>query len=162
MSITNSYGAYKMIKVIFSILTLAVIFQSPAHAVSEKYRQRLEHSGCSQQTELLGCDFNKTKIQNARSGYGKNDGGQAITTVRFSAFAGNYAANRKNGEKTAEIHIEQQSVYVNGKEIKDVNHLGDILTFQQGYVTYTLSVKQSAKNIWTDSNTKNSGTIVKE
>lgn len=151
-----------MKKAIFATLALAAICQSPAHAISEKYRQQLEHSGCTQQTEFQGCDVHKTKAQNARAGVGRHDDTKANATAGLSAFVGNYLASHKNGDKMADIHIEQGAVYVNGTEIKDVNHVGDVLTFQQGYVTYTLYAKQSAKDGWDDPNSGSSGPLRKE
>lgn len=43
------------------------IFISPAHAISEKYRQQLERSGCTQVTEGNGCDITKTKAENMKA-----------------------------------------------------------------------------------------------
>lgn len=41
-----------------------------AQAIDKKYAQKLERSGCTQVTELQGCDINKTKAENARAGFG--------------------------------------------------------------------------------------------
>jgi len=56
-------------KAVFAALALTVFIQSPAHAISEKYRQQLERSGCTQQSELQGCDIHKSKPRNARAGF---------------------------------------------------------------------------------------------
>ena len=42
----------------------------PAHAIDAKYREKLERSGCTQVTEMQGCDINKTKDENAEAGFG--------------------------------------------------------------------------------------------
>ncbi|MBL8261601.1 MAG: hypothetical protein JNM58_04180 [Xanthomonadaceae bacterium] len=43
---------------------------SSAQAIDKKYRAALERSGCTQLTEMQGCDINKTKAQNAQAGFG--------------------------------------------------------------------------------------------
>lgn len=48
-------------------LTLMAFLISPAHAISEKYRQQLERSGCTQVTDGNGCDITKTKDQNMKA-----------------------------------------------------------------------------------------------
>lgn len=52
---------------IISGLTLITIFASPAHAISEKYKQQLERSGCTQVTDGNGCDITKTKAENMKT-----------------------------------------------------------------------------------------------
>jgi hypothetical protein len=57
-------------KIKLGIVVIAVLFTGTfAHAISEKYRQQLEHSGCTQMSELQGCDVTKTKLQNAKAGF---------------------------------------------------------------------------------------------
>ena len=41
-----------------------------AQAIDQKYREKLERSGCTQVTEAQGCDINKTKEENAKAGFG--------------------------------------------------------------------------------------------
>lgn len=49
----------------FWLIVVACIYSIPAHAISAKYRAKLERSGCTQQTDANGsCDVNKTKKQN--------------------------------------------------------------------------------------------------
>jgi hypothetical protein len=40
-----------------------------AHAIDPKYARKLEKSGCTQASELQGCDINKTKAENAKAGF---------------------------------------------------------------------------------------------
>lgn len=54
-------------KFIFLIGLTMMVALSPAHAISEKYRQQLERSGCTQITDGNGCDITKTKAENMRS-----------------------------------------------------------------------------------------------
>lgn len=53
-------------KIIF-ITGMIILSVSPAHAISEKYRQQLARSGCTQLTDRNGCDITKTKSENMRS-----------------------------------------------------------------------------------------------
>lgn len=58
-------------KLFLSALIAACALASlSAQAVDSKYRKKLEQSGCTQVSELQGCDINKTKAQNAKSGFG--------------------------------------------------------------------------------------------
>ena len=49
------------------------VFQLPAHAISESYRQQLENSGCTQVTENQGCNLNKSREWNERHGLTDGD-----------------------------------------------------------------------------------------
>jgi hypothetical protein len=52
--------------------TLFLALSSSAAGIDEKYRQQLERSGCTQVSELQGCDIHKTKAQNAQAGFGND------------------------------------------------------------------------------------------
>ncbi|HDZ8838354.1 hypothetical protein [Aeromonas veronii] len=52
------------------LITLTLIGITPAHAISAKYAEQLERSGCTQVTEAQGCDIHKTKAENAKAGFG--------------------------------------------------------------------------------------------
>lgn len=53
------------------IASTITLLTSPAHAISAKYRQQLEQSGCTQVTDADGsCDIHKTKSQNAKQNIG--------------------------------------------------------------------------------------------
>ncbi|MCR3972598.1 hypothetical protein NUK55_16030 [Aeromonas veronii] len=52
------------------LITLTLLGITPAHAISAKYAEQLEHSGCTQVTEAQGCDIHKTKAENAKAGFG--------------------------------------------------------------------------------------------
>ena len=51
------------------LLSLTLLGSTSAHAISAKYRQQLEHSGCTQASELQGCDIHKSKAENAKAGF---------------------------------------------------------------------------------------------
>ena len=52
------------------LITLTLLGIAPAHAISAKYAEQLERSGCTQVTEAQGCDIHKTKAENAKAGFG--------------------------------------------------------------------------------------------
>ena len=58
-----------MNKIILPALAILLLAQSPAHAINDKYRKQLEKSGCTQVSELQGCDIHKTKAENAKAGF---------------------------------------------------------------------------------------------
>ena len=55
---------------LFTTLTLALVAAAPAHAISAKYREQLERSGCTQMTDGITCDIHKTKAENAAAASG--------------------------------------------------------------------------------------------
>ena len=52
------------------ILTLTLLGSAQVHAINHKYAEQLERSGCTQVSELSGCDINKSKAENAAAGFG--------------------------------------------------------------------------------------------
>lgn len=52
------------------LITLTLLGIASAHAISAKYAEQLERSGCTQVTEAQGCDIHKTKAENAKAGFG--------------------------------------------------------------------------------------------
>lgn len=52
------------------LITMTLLGITPAHAISAKYAEQLERSGCTQVTEAQGCDIHKTKAENAKAGFG--------------------------------------------------------------------------------------------
>ncbi|WPN48070.1 MULTISPECIES: hypothetical protein [unclassified Pseudomonas] len=58
-----------MHRIILPALAILLVAQSPAYAINDKYRKQLEASGCTQMSELQGCDIHKTKAENAKAGF---------------------------------------------------------------------------------------------
>ena len=52
-----------------SMLAACALVGLSAEAMDSKYRTKLEQSGCTQVSEMQGCDINKTKAQNTKSGF---------------------------------------------------------------------------------------------
>jgi hypothetical protein len=58
-----------MTKKLFIALSATLLVQTPVYATNAKYRQQLQRSGCTQATELQGCDITKSKAENAKAGF---------------------------------------------------------------------------------------------
>ena len=46
-----------MNRLILPALAILIATQSAAYAINDKYRQQLEQSGCTQVSEIQGCDI---------------------------------------------------------------------------------------------------------
>jgi len=53
--------------IITFIITLLV--SASAYAINKMYGQQLERSGCTQVSEIQGCDITKTKEENSKAGF---------------------------------------------------------------------------------------------
>lgn len=60
-----------MNKHLILITITALLVSTSSHAIDEKYRKKLDHSGCTQVTEMQGCDINKSKAENTKAGFGQ-------------------------------------------------------------------------------------------
>lgn len=135
------------------VAAIGTLLPLAAHAIDPAYAKKLERSGCTQVTELQGCDINKTREENAKAGFG---------TAAASTYAGHWIAkNNKSGQVVADIHIDNKNnVLVNGKAVP--SKLSDgALVFRIGFITYTIQgdpriVKESR---WMDSDAQTSGPI---
>lgn len=145
---------------------LGLLLQAPAFAIDAKYRQKLERSGCTQMSEMQGCDINKTKSENAKAGFvteaPAENAGQGAQAAA-SPYAGNWVAVGPDGSATvANIHIDSKNkVTVNGKTVKAKRSDG-ALVFKQGFITYTIQGDRRLKgeDTWSDSDAKTTGKIV--
>ncbi len=60
---------YKKLNLAAISAGIALLLPLAAHAIDQKYAKKLERSGCTQASELQGCDINKTKAENAKAGF---------------------------------------------------------------------------------------------
>ncbi len=60
---------HKYLKLAASGAAIALLLPLAANATNASYAKKLERSGCTQATELQGCDINKTKAENAKAGF---------------------------------------------------------------------------------------------
>jgi len=146
-----------------SIITagVAMLACTSAHAIDAKYRQLLERSGCTQLSELQGCDINKTKEENAKAGFVSDTSANSGAASSKTPYAGNWVARGTGGATVATIRIDdKERVWVNGKPVKAKRSDG-ALVFKQGFITYTIQGDRRLKgeDYWTDSDAKTKGPI---
>lgn len=138
------------------LTTLCMI--NPAYAIDAKYRAKLERSGCTQVSEMQGCDINKSKAENAKAGFVNN------TAVYVNTYAGVWTAKNSSTDQTvAKIHVDHnQKVWVNGQEVKAKTSDGGLI-FKQGFITFKLEgdPKHQNESVWHDSDAQTSGPILK-
>ncbi len=135
-----------------------------AYAISAKYRQQLERSGCTQASEAQGCDITKTREENAKAGFVSEAPAAALTASNKTPYAGNWVARGTGGATVATIRIDdKERVLVNGKPVKAKRSDG-ALVFRQGFITYTIQGDRRLKgeDYWIDSDVKSKGPIVAE
>ena len=129
---------------LLATLGIALLAHTSAHAISDKYRQQLERSGCTQVTEAQGCDIHKSKAQNP--------------------YAGQWVAKGTEGATVATIRIDnKENVWVNGKKVKAKRSDGG-LVFKQGFITYMIQGDRRlvGEDYWIDSDAGSKGPIVVE
>ncbi len=98
---------------------VALLACTSAHAIDAKYRQLLERSGCTQLSELQGCDINKTKEENAKAGFVSDTSANSGAASSKTPYAGNWVARGTGGATVATIRIDdKERVWVNGKPVK--------------------------------------------
>ena len=61
---------HKKVRLAVSSAAIALLLPLAANAIDPNYAKKLERSGCTQASELKGCDINKTKAENAKAGFG--------------------------------------------------------------------------------------------
>lgn len=142
----------------------ALLIATSAQAINAKYAQQLERSGCTQASELQGCDITKTKAENAKAGFVNEAPAEKATASSQNPYAGNWVAKGTNDATVATIRIDpKEQVWVNGKRVKAKRSDG-ALVFKQGFITYTIQGDRRLKgeDYWTDSDVKSKGPIVAE
>lgn len=168
-----------MNKRLLAIFVLGLTTATTACAITPAMQKKYERSGCTQMSELNGCDVNKSYEWNRDHGFigdaetphqhhhrhGEDHQNSGNLENHNQAgidgkFTGNYVAKFENGQRSVDIHVEDSGVYVNGNEVRDVNTYKDTMTFRVGYATYTL--KANGRGSWNDSDAGNAGKIVRE
>jgi hypothetical protein len=150
-------------------LSAALLAATPAFAIDAKYAKKLERSGCTQLSEMQGCDINKTREENAKAGFASAAPAAAEKAPVAkqpksdkTPYAGEWVAVGPTGGTVARIRIdEKEKVWVNGKPVKAKRSDGG-LVFKQGFVTYRIQGDRrlQGEDTWTDSDAKSSGKIV--
>lgn len=145
------------------LLPLAIalaVASTQAHAINEQYRKKLERSGCTQVSEMQGCDINKSKEENAKAGFASPE--SAAPANSTGAPGRHLIAKSDSGATVATIVIGANGkVSVNGKTVQ-AKHAGGALHFQQGMITYTVHDNPEAESFWMDTDAGTKGGIVKQ
>jgi hypothetical protein len=156
---------FKHMKKKLVIAVAAVLLaHTPAHAISAKYRQQLERSGCTQVSEAQGCDIKKTKAENAKAGFVNEAPASKGSATNQTPYAGQWVAKSTAGATVATIRINnQEHVWVNGKRVNAKRSDG-ALVFHDGKITFTIQGDRRLKNedAWVDSDAGTKGSIVVE
>ena len=141
-----------------------LLANTPAHAISAKYRQQLERSGCTQVSEAQGCDIKKTKAENAKAGFVNEAAAPNESATNQTPYAGQWVAKSAAGATVATIRIDKKEhVWVNGKRVNAKRSDGAIV-FHDGKITFTIQGDRRLKNedAWVDSDAGTKGPIVVE
>lgn len=141
-----------------ALLMVLGLVATQAQAIDEKYRKKLEHSGCTQVSEMQGCDINKSKAENAKTGFGSATPAPASSPAAPPGRG--FLAKSDSGAAVATIRVQTDGqVFVNGKKV-EVKHVGGALHFQQGMITYTLSDKPDGESFWMNTDAGTKGPII--
>ncbi len=138
-----------------AVVLLGLTLPLVAHAIDPAYAKKLERSGCTQASELQGCDINKTKAQNAKAGFGP------AAPAAKSAYSGEWVAKSTDGRNVATISVDaREHVTVNGKAVPAKRSDG-ALVFKVGTITYNLQGDPRLVNesSWFDSDAQTTGPI---
>jgi hypothetical protein len=137
-----------------SVATIGLLLPLASHAIDPAYAKKLEKSGCTQATELKGCDINKTKAENAKAGFG-------TSATAASPYAGQWVAKSVDGRTVSTIRIDNKNkVMVNGNSV--ASKLSDgALVFKTGFITFTIQgdPRLTNENSWFDSDSQTTGPI---
>ncbi|MGY0617740.1 hypothetical protein [Vibrio sp. FJH11] len=60
-------------KLLLTSIAVCSTMSFSVQAINNEYAKKLERSGCTQVTEMQGCDINKTKEENIKAGFGSVD-----------------------------------------------------------------------------------------
>ena len=153
---------------LIAVASLALLVQTGAQAINDKYAKQLERSGCTQVTEAQGCDITKTKAENAKAGFGKAPEAAPATPKAASSpatpYAGQWVARSSTGATVAMIRIDaKERVWVNGKRVTAKRADGSLM-FKAGKVSYQIQGDRRLKgeDSWSDADAGTKGPIVAE
>lgn len=148
--------------------TAVILLAAPAaHAINAKYARQLERSGCTQMSEMQGCDINKTKEENAKAGFtnaAPATSAKGSPDVGKTPYAGEWIAKTGDGATVSLIRIDAKNqVWIDNKKTKA--RLSDgALVFKRGFITYTIQGDRRLANedYWRDSDANTKGPIQRQ
>jgi len=147
-----------------AVICTALLASTSVYAINAKYAQQLERSGCTQATELQGCDITKSKAENAKAGFTKETPPAPKAASSTTPYAGNWVAKNTDGATVSTLRIDRnEHVWVNGKRVKAKRSDG-ALVFRAGFITYTIQGDRrlTGEDYWHDSDAGTKGPIVTE
>lgn len=137
-------------------LSMGLLFGTSAQAINAQYAKQLERSGCTQMSELQGCDIRKTQAENVKAGF--------ATPATTSPYTGRWIATGTDGRTVAKIDIDtNEGVRVNNKRVKAKRTDGGLM-FKDKTISYFIQGDRrlQGEDTWNDWDAKTSGPIVKE
>jgi hypothetical protein len=143
---------------------VALLAATAVHAIDAEYRRLLERSGCTQVSELQGCDIHKTKAENAKAGFVADAPAHQGEPASPTPYAGQWVAKAGSGATVATIRIDdKEHVWVSGKHVNAKRSDG-ALVFRDGSITYTILGDRRLKgeDHWSDADAGTKGQIVPE
>lgn len=148
-------------------LVIPLLAATPVHAINSNYAKQLERSGCTQVTELQGCDIHKSKAENAKAGFGSAAAPAPAAPAAASTptpYAGQWVAKTADGRTVATIRINaKERVWVNGQPVKARRSDG-ALVFRSGKLQFTIQGDRrlQGEDVWNDFGAGTKGPIVTE
>lgn len=142
-------------KIIFTA-SIALLLSANCHAINDEYRKLLERSGCTQVSEMQGCDIHKTKEENAKAMASPKAAAEAIIPN-----AQQWIATASSGATVANIQIDDKhQVWVNGKHVKS-SQSGGAIKFKDGMVEFTIypDASSNKESMWIDNDAGSKGPI---
>ena len=140
-------------------VAIALLLPMAAQAIDPAYAKKLERSGCTQASELQGCNINKTKAENAKAGFGP--AAKPAAAAAKSPYSGQWMARSTTGQTVSTISIDaRERVTVNGKAVTAKRSDG-ALVFKVGTITYTIQgdPRLTNENSWFDADAQTTGPI---
>ena len=133
---------------------LLALLAVPAQAIDPGYARQLERSGCTQMSELQGCDIRRSRAENERAGF---KAGQPVTP-----YAGRWLARHQDGRPVARIRIDgNERVWVDDQPVQARRSDG-ALVFRRGPVMFTVQGDRRlvGEDVWRDTDAGTQGPIV--
>ena len=132
-----------------ALAALALVAAAPAHAISAKYREQLERSGCTQLTDGITCDIHKTKAENAAAAQQADSG--------FGPWVGTWYVYTEYGDKIDEITVTAKTVTTRGHLVEAAKASQGKLTFRVKSSAFTLN--DAFNGVWANGSQR--GTLQK-
>jgi hypothetical protein len=133
---------------------LLALLAVPAQAIDPGYARQLERAGCTQMSELQGCDIRRSRAENERAGF---KAGQPVTP-----YAGRWLARHDDGRPVARIRIDgNERVRVDDQPVQARRSDG-ALVFRRGPVMFTVQGDRRlvGEDVWRDTDAGTQGPIV--